>query len=911
MSGEKVYLQGIVKSVLSGDTVVIRGQPNQGPPPERLLSLAYIAAPKPGRRPNAKGEDQREDEPFAWQSREILRRLVIGRPVKFCVIYSGGSGHDFGQILVNGQDLTTEIVSKGGAKVRDVQDNSSDEHKALAALEQTAQFNEVGVWNKNVSHAVRKVQWNVSDMRSLVGKEYDGFVEQVRDGSTLRMFLLPSFTYVTVSLAGIKCPQTSYNKDGSSTNTEEYFEEAKYFTEVRLLNRSVKVILQGVANQTFLGTVLHPAGNISECLLKEGFARVVDWSLSCTTASCQNSYRSAEQFAKQLRLRTFRDYVPTAPTGEQKFFAKVTEIVNGESMMIKLLDGTTKRIYLSSTRQPKQEPEFTKRLKTEGVLVDANAEKEEAEGNGKKQRQTMFDTPWMYEARDFLRRRLIGKKVNVTIDYVKPGDKNFPEKTCCTVHLDQMNVAEALISRGLARVVFHRNDDDNRSHQYDSLREANDKAEQAQKGVYKPIAEAPLHRVTDVYNLKLAKQILPLIQHSKERIAAVCEHVIHGSRVRLYIPKDNTLLTFLVGGISCPKTGRSAGNGNEATESEPYADEAFAFTKELCLQRDVEVIIDGIDKGGNFTGSLWAGSNQTGWKHLALSLVSAGLAKVHPSANRLPNKQDMWAAEKKMKDARLKVWENYVEEVKVEAVAEEEQEREVRYTEVRVCDVVSTGHLWVQYKDRLEEMTPILEKMNETFTQSPPSAGFIPVENKICACKFVDGFWYRARIERINTANKTADVFYMDYGNKQRMPLKELYELPESFAEHKPLAHELFLACVEEPEDDDWFEHSVDFVSQSTMNNDYYLNVEYSQDGRDYVTLVSPTTREDVGKTIIANGLATCANTGGYKLRELNKQYKDTEELALSKCVNMWEYGDFRPTHAPEFGAPQKADDKK
>lgn len=36
--------------VLSGDTVVIRGQPKGGPPPERTLSLSYITAPKLGRR---------------------------------------------------------------------------------------------------------------------------------------------------------------------------------------------------------------------------------------------------------------------------------------------------------------------------------------------------------------------------------------------------------------------------------------------------------------------------------------------------------------------------------------------------------------------------------------------------------------------------------------------------------------------------------------------------------------------------------------------------------------------------------------------------------------------------------------------------------------------------------------------
>jgi len=33
----------------------------------------------------------------------------------------------------------------------------------------------------------------------------------------------------------------------------------------------------------FVGTLVHPNGNISELLLKEGFAKCVDWSLGMMT----------------------------------------------------------------------------------------------------------------------------------------------------------------------------------------------------------------------------------------------------------------------------------------------------------------------------------------------------------------------------------------------------------------------------------------------------------------------------------------------------------------------------------------------------------------------------------------------------------------------------------------------------
>jgi staphylococcal nuclease domain-containing protein 1 len=45
----------------------------------------------------------------------------------------------------------------------------------------------------------------------------------------------------------------------------------------------------------------------------------------------------------------------------------------------------------------------------------------------------LYDIPWMFEAREFLRKKLIGKKVNVVVDYIQTAKDNFPEKVCCTV----------------------------------------------------------------------------------------------------------------------------------------------------------------------------------------------------------------------------------------------------------------------------------------------------------------------------------------------------------------------------------------------------------------------------------------------------------------------------------------------
>lgn len=44
-------------------------------------------------------------------------------------------------------------------------------------------------------------------------------------------------------------------------------------------------------------------------------------------------------------------------------------------------------------------------------------------------------------------------------------------------------------------------------------------------------------------------------------------------------------------GINCQKAARPAGPGGKAVEGNPYGEEALAFTKERCLQREVSLQI--------------------------------------------------------------------------------------------------------------------------------------------------------------------------------------------------------------------------------------------------------------------------------------------------------------------------------
>lgn len=68
-------------------------------------------------------------------------------------------------------------------------------------------------------------------------------IEQVRDGSTVRAFLLPDFQYVTLMMSGLKSPLIRLGEGGKVVEAEPFADEAKFFSEVRLLQRDVDVVL--------------------------------------------------------------------------------------------------------------------------------------------------------------------------------------------------------------------------------------------------------------------------------------------------------------------------------------------------------------------------------------------------------------------------------------------------------------------------------------------------------------------------------------------------------------------------------------------------------------------------------------------------------------------------------------------
>jgi len=123
---EKIKEQGkaFVKAVLSGDTVTLLLPPKQPgqPPEEKDLTFSSLTAPRLGRQ-------GKKDEPYAWQSREFLRNLCIGKQVDYVIessVAHATKTSNYGYISVAGTNLALLSTTEGLCRVKPLRDNQKE-----------------------------------------------------------------------------------------------------------------------------------------------------------------------------------------------------------------------------------------------------------------------------------------------------------------------------------------------------------------------------------------------------------------------------------------------------------------------------------------------------------------------------------------------------------------------------------------------------------------------------------------------------------------------------------------------------------------------------------------------------------------------------------------------------------------
>ncbi|KEY68812.1 hypothetical protein S7711_00680 [Stachybotrys chartarum IBT 7711] len=874
---------GNVKSILSGDTLILTSPNN--PANERTFSLAYVTAP------HLKREG---DEPFAFQSREHLRNLAVGKPVQCTVLYTvPNSGREFGYAkLKDGTELPDDLVKAGWLKVREdagrkeESDEVLERLEKLRSLEAQAKGDNKGLWVG--TGGIIELQNDLGGpefMNQWKGKTVDGVVERVLSGDRLLVRLLLSekkHVQPMTLLAGVRTPSTERTlpSTGTTQPAEEYGNEAKAFVESRLLQRSVKVEIVGASPQgQLVANVIHPRGNIAVFLLQDGLARCNDFH-STLLGEKMAALRAAEKEAQSKKLRLHKHHVAKADGGNQDMI--VFKILGADSILVRNKAGTSeKRISLSSIRGPRAgEPS---------------------------------EAPFRDEAKEFVRQKLIGKHVKISIDGSKPASEGFEAKEVATVTEKGKNIGLAVVEAGYASVIRHRKDDTDRAPNYDELLAAQEKAKEEGKGMWSGKPQKAKQYTDLSENAQKAKIMLATLQRQK-KVPAIVDFCKAGSRFTLLIPRENVKLTLVLGGIRAPRAPRADGEGGE-----PFGKEALDLANRRCNQRDCEVDIHDMDKVGGFIGDLYINR-----ENFAKILVEEGLSSVHAySAEKSGNSAELFGAEKRAKEGKKGMWHDYDpsqdeeagEEEAAEAPAESEvslEKRPADYRDVVITHVDASGLLKIQEVGKgtaaLETLMNEFRKFHLDSKNNQPLKDS-PKTGDLVSAKFsADGQWYRARIRSNDRTAKIAEVVYIDYGNSEKIPWAKLRPLNETsfgFQRLSGQATDAYLSFVTLASGD-YSQDAIDFVAELTEGKRLVASFDFvdKKKNASFVTLYDPKSKDElpgindsINKALVESGFGTVAGRQerwerSKAFEPIVKHLQQVESGAKKERLGMWEYGD-------------------
>ncbi|KAL3311137.1 nuclease domain-containing protein, partial [Cichlidogyrus casuarinus] len=623
MATEK-YFHGVCKQVNQGDSIVIRERPTSGPPPTKTIGITNISCPRLQFRPQNATTQLYEDERFAWEAREFLRCKIVGQDVTYTETRMPKGGLYGDMYIGNNPSIENNVaymmVSEGLAEVRKlinaelIAKNKIYQH--LIEAENNAKAEKKGRWDPDSSVMGRKVCWNLQEPAEFL-RQHSG-----------------------KDLQGI----VEHVRDGCSMQIcllPQDHEQVFY---------PIMVSLTGIRTPSF---------------------------------KMEGSQMTPEKFAEQAKFfvesRLLQRNVTVkliSISGGQSFLARVLHRC-GDICEFLLAEGLAKCLDWSIDNLPPATYYLSSLRPVRPTMEAPNAS--EVPPARMKVNKPLFDIPYMFEAREFLRKH-IGKRVNVHIDYSLPKQENSAEdRICATVEVQGgVNLAQALISRGLAQVVrYKRQSTDPRAKCYDLLLAAEEEAVSKAVGWHSK-SDPPKHKVKDVIG-NASKAILPNFQRSG-KIHGVVEFVSSAGRFKVYLPQYESIITLLLSCIDYPRTQRTLANGT-VEKGDPLGDRALQFSRENCLQRNVEIEVEALDRVGNFIGYAYIQQNyaaqgmiksgdnqmrllQSGGKVvtklLNAALVVSGLATVNSSTrnSKSPHFSLLAKAQNEAQAAKNGLWSN-------------------------------------------------------------------------------------------------------------------------------------------------------------------------------------------------------------------------------------------------------------
>ncbi|CUM56982.1 uncharacterized protein AC631_04115 [Debaryomyces fabryi] len=891
-----------VKNVLSGDTVIlVPSKTSQFPVPERMLTLSYV-----------KSGD-------SYQSKEYLRQLLIGKEIKFKVLFKTPNvGKEFGDIQAPiFKSLIEHLLEKGFVKLKDNIQDESEYIDDLRNLESKAKQNQAGLWSteSSLEDKIETIELN----EGIIGKSQKApittIVEKVISGDrVMGRIIVNKNQHITTPLllAGIKCPRTDDATE--STSVTKVAQEAKAFVEEKLLTTkaAIKVSVIGESQAGVpIAIIHHPSGNnIHAKLLENGFGEVVDWQSSLVGSSTMGELRKAEQTAKALAKGLYSNPKAThssAPVAQSSKGLKPGSTITNASIA-KVIGADTLVVRL-----PSSEEELTVQL----ASIRGPKPSDSTITTNHQQQLALVNT-----AREFVRQHVIGKTGTVYIDGYKEANKElgFDARFLVSFKINGTNdLSEIIVSNGMGTVIKHNKATAHeRSLNWDKLVELEEEQKKlAKKGVFfngdiNKVLTVGTRIVDASENYTKAKTFFNGFKQ-KGRIANgyYVEFIPSVNRVKLYNPKEGLKLTLILGGLSNNK-------------SEALGDEGLKYMNKKFLQRSIEFDVYDMDKIGGFIGNLYV--NSSSLQPVQVSLLDQGLVSVHDLAvNSNPFANELINAEESAKSSKKGLWANYdASKVQEELDLQNAKLNELKldsakpkFFDIEVTDIDSTGTISYHVLDQSTSSTfASFKKQFADFHNQTPSASNTsidlphnlskpPKKGEFVSAKFSEnGKYYRGKVLNYDKTTRNYEVKHLDFGNVDKVPLSSLRVLPAKFSltQLPKFAHTCVLQNLRLPptKPTDYLTDALYALEDLTFDKKLVIsalpssipNVDYSvvlYDSEE--SLKDPT--YTINKQLVSEGWAVVDSKGvSPNLKEYYDSMQKAQQKAKSAHLGCWEFGD-------------------
>ena len=672
--------------------------------------------------------DETKEEAF-----EFLRKNLVGKKIQFDDFKL--KGRTAADIFLDKELISFKLASMGLVRAVHIGDKTTKYYADLVEGSKLAQKNMLGI-HKEVEKGKKRKQkfWK---FEKLLDQKLEGYIDTFNYEMDFQFFCpLVGRVIKNIRFLGIKIPIIG----------KEHAIKLKNFLSKHGHQRDCIFILKRIEGDEKGWVVDDDITNdesVLRKLLLNGWVRL-DNDASVVLSPIEFlGYKQLQDEAMNKKKGIWKNYKgntdKTISIGARDFEGVIQEVLSGDRFMVK--NKTTKEVLklnLTSIRAPNC-----------NNLSDPSTA-----------------APWALKAREFMRKRYIGKTVQVRLDAIKQFELNDKEITInsVTMKLGDDILGVKLLENGLAEFKTPRTDEV-ASSGIKNFADAFELGKEKKVGLHSN-KKPGVNKYWDMSVAENRKKIKGdiMMQGLENRERGVVEYVFSGSRFKIRSDKNKIFFTLSLNSV---KTLSDKNMENH----EKWNEKAKLFAKSNLYQRDIEFKIDQIDKKGITHGTIFLNG-----KNFCIPVLKKGYGYLETyRTNDYINKYR--DAENYARENKKGIWGD-----KVSFGKKESSSKTLESKNVTISELYSMEEIYLQEKSsKLKQIENMIKENRKTLKNLKE-----PISKGTIALGEYENLLYRVKI--LQKKKTGYEVIFIDYGNRDVVELTKLKVCPEKIKKINPLS---------------------------------------------------------------------------------------------------------------------------